>query len=348
MVVSVNTEPNKSEFEILLNNTLGALKEDAQNKQDLYLELLGNRLEKRVFDVLTDESKGTLFDGSIELISGQKFPDIIAKKYYGVEVKTTKSNHWKSTGSSVAEGTRVDGVERIFMLFGKMCTPVDFMCKPYEDCLSEVVVTHSPRYLIDMRLKTGQTIFDKIGVDYDTLRKQEDPIKTVLKYYKSLLKRGESTWWSGDYEAGNNVIIRLWNSLKPEERSSLVIKGYCLFPEMLGNKTDKYSRFALWLTTNESVVCTNIRDLFSSGGQGVIEYGGKKYSNIPKIIINLSKSVSSIKTTLKELNPDVISEFWGCEIDICNLYEQWCNMIIPHTKKLLPTSFPFEKYMKSL
>lgn len=161
MVVSINTEPNRPEFQLLLNNTLTELRKEAQYHQDKYLALNGSKLENEVVDVMRYCAKDTPFENSIELISGQRFPDIIANNFYGVEVKTTKSNHWKSTGSSVAEGTRVVGIEKIFMLFGKMCSPIEFMCKPYEDCLSEVVVTHSPRYLIDMNLPKGGTFLIK-------------------------------------------------------------------------------------------------------------------------------------------------------------------------------------------
>lgn len=115
---------------------------------------------------------GQHFENTIELIGGQKFPDIVANKYYGIEVKTTTQNHWKTTGNSVLEGTRVDDVERIYMLFAKLASPIEFRCRPYEEVLSEVVVTHSPRYLIDMNLKVGNTIFDKIKMPYDTLRKK--------------------------------------------------------------------------------------------------------------------------------------------------------------------------------
>jgi len=349
MVISVNPEPNIPEFESLLTNTLTYLKDESRKKQSLYLGLLGNKLENKVFNVLNDCAKGTSFENSIELVSGQRFPDIVARKFYGVEVKTTKSNQWRSTGSSVAEGTRVDTVERIFMLFGKMSEPVEFMCKPYEDCLSEVVVTHSPRYLIDMNLKKGETIFDKIKTPYDTLRKQNDPIKTILNYYKSQLKNsGQTTWWSGDIEVGSNIIVRLWNSLDLKERNSYILKGFCLFPELLSKNQDKYNRLGLWLATKESIVCSSLRDLFSAGGQGEIEYNGQKYIGIPKIIINLTKKIEGIKATLNEIEIEVIEEYWECTVNSSNLFEKWCELVIPHLKKISPKNFPVEAYIKSI
>ncbi len=90
MVVSVNPEPSQFEFDALLNHTLISLKSELKQKQDEYLTLLGNKFEGRVLSHMNEQAIGTPFENSIELISGQKFPDIIANKYYGIEIKTTK------------------------------------------------------------------------------------------------------------------------------------------------------------------------------------------------------------------------------------------------------------------
>ncbi len=346
MVISVNPEPNKKKFQDLLDQTLLSLKSESKSKQSEYSSLLGNKLEKKVFDTLCVNANGTSFDKSIELVSGQKFPDIVAKKYYGVEVKTTKSDQWKSIGSSVAEGTRVEGVERIFMLFGKMCSPIDFMCRPYEECLSEVVVTHSPRYQIDMNLKAGETIFDKIKVPYDDLRKQADPIKTVLAYYKSLLKEGESTWWSGDSEPANKMIIRLWNHLSSDEKEYYMIKGFCLFPELLSNKQDKFNRFAIWLSTKESIVCPNVRDIYTAGGTGSISFKRSSYNQLPQIFMKLNNNIDKIKLSLNEIEEDVLNEYWG-NSNSSTRFVQWCNLIVPYLSNILDKNFPLEDYLNT-
>lgn len=139
-------------FEELLAKVIDFMNREALTFPERYTGLLGSKLEDKVVEVLQQCAVGTCFEDQIVKYSGQRFPDIVIGGYYGVEVKTTKANHWKSTGSSVAEGTRVEDVERVYLLFGKMCEPVCFVCKPYEECLSEVVVTHSPRYLVDMNL----------------------------------------------------------------------------------------------------------------------------------------------------------------------------------------------------
>ena len=164
MIISNNSEPHITEFHHLLDQTLNALQVSAPKNIAKLQQLTAQKFETHLKELMTELAQNTVFENSIELVSGQRFPDIVAKQYYGIEVKTTIKNHWKTTGNSVFEGTRVDGVERIFMFFAKLADPIEFRCRPYEDVLSEVVVTHSPRYLIDMNLAQGQTIFDKIRV----------------------------------------------------------------------------------------------------------------------------------------------------------------------------------------
>ena len=343
MVISVNNEPLSNEFELLLNSTITSLQSESVKYSKKYSSLLGTKLEQEVFDILSVNSRGTAFEGSIELISGQKFPDIIAKKYYGVEVKTTKSNHWKTTGSSVMEGTRVEGIERIFLLFGKLAAPIEFKCRPYEDCLSEVVVTHSPRYLIDMNLRPGETIFDKLEVPYNTLRKQANPIKTILEYYKKKMMPGDEVWYlDSDSNSSTSLVIKIWNNLSIAERQLLMSIGFCLFPELLSNRLDKYNRFAIWLSTREGIICPNVRDIFSAGGQATIIHNEIEYNKTPKVLLQLYNNLNSIKTALITLPYEVLAEHWGCEFDDNSRYEIWRDMIIANSKSITKNELPIE------
>jgi len=189
----------------------------------------------------------------------------LLRKYYGVEVKSTKDDHWTSTGSSILETTRVSDVERIYMTFGKLGgNPVQFLSKPYEECLYGIAVTHMPRYLINMQLKKGETIFDKIGIPYDELRQMDNPIAPVSKYYRSQLKPGESLWWSG--VSGDETVsatIRLWRNVPYDEKRRYTTYGCLNYPEIFGGD---YDRYALWLTS-QGVVDSHIRDQFSAGGK---------------------------------------------------------------------------------
>jgi hypothetical protein len=330
MVVSLNPEPNKEIFQSLLNSTLTKLDSESKKKQELYLTTLGTKLEDVVAEIMSDNAKGTPFENSIELISGQRFPDIVANKYYGVEVKTTKQNHWTTTGNSVLEGTRVKDVERIFMLFGKMVSPIEFKCRPYEDCLSEVVVTHSPRYLINMDLAEGKTIFDKLEIPYDTLRKESNPVKPIIEYYRKNLKSGQDLWWlDQDGDSGKSIIIKYWNSLPRQIQKKYVSTSMIYFPEVF--KRD-FNRCAFWLYENESVICPNVRDQFSAGGTGSLIWHNRTYSGLPRIIINLISSLDEIKDILKITDVETLSHYWGNEFMDKQL--SWIKLIIKNTRKL--------------
>jgi hypothetical protein len=336
MIVSVNSDPSRSEFDALIGSTIEELNVHAKKSSKKVATLLGRNLEPYVKDVMTDLAVGTVFENSIELIGGQKFPDIVAKKHYGIEVKTTTQNHWKTTGNSVLEGTRVDDVERIFMLFAKLASPIEFRCRPYEEVLSEVVVTHSPRYLIDMNLEQGKTIFDNIKMPYDTLRKKESPIKPIVDYYKSKLKPGEELWW---IDAENNskpssIVIKIWSNLSIKEKQNLKNRAMVYFPELFGNSNDKFGRLAIWLVTREAVVCPNVRDLFTAGGKRDYIVGKNVYQKVPRIFLNLFDNIPNIIDTILQTSAFELSEYWETTTTEKTKIFDWIDLVSIHAKKI--------------
>lgn len=289
MIISVNSAPSLAEFTALMKKTDKLLNEDASIRQSYYATRNGNLLEDDVKAMLDEAAKGTAFAGTIVKVSGQRFPDIVAAKCYGVEVKSTKEDRWTSTGSSILETTRVRGVERVFMTFGKLGgNTIEFLSKPYEECLYGIAVTHMPRYLIDMRLNSGDTIFDKLNVPYDELRKMDNPIPPVAKYYRSLLKPGESLWWTGD-SADESVpaTIRLWKNLTADEKRKHTIYGLVNYPEIFGGD---YDRYALWLTS-QGVVDPHIRDQFSAGGQEEMLLSSGKKVKFPGVYRRVKNNI---------------------------------------------------------
>ena len=103
-----------------------------------------------------------------------------------------------------------------------------------------------------------------MGVPYDTLRKMDNPIAPVAKYYRSKLKAGERLWWTGDSSDETvSATIRLWKHLPMEEKRFYTIYGCVNYPEIFGGN---YDRYALWLTS-QGIVDPHIRDQFSAGGQ---------------------------------------------------------------------------------
>jgi len=242
MIISSNRNPGLFEFKTLVDNVTINLNNDAIKRSDYYLKRNAQLLEDVVFKFLVKSAKETKFEGTIKKISGQRFPDIVAGKYYGVEVKSSKDEKWITLGGSVNESTRVENVERIFLTYGKLTKPIEFRSRPYEDCLSDVVVTHYPRYKIDMNLECGETIFDKMKISYDNLRLLKDPVGKIVDYYRNQLAAGESLWWTGKitkdehFETSVPMKIRLWRTLSIDEKKKFKTIGLALFPDLLSNQ----------------------------------------------------------------------------------------------------------------
>lgn len=103
------------EFELILDKCCAQLTVEAKSRGFK----TANEFENRVREVL---SFLTTDDPSFEIDfkpNPQSFPDI-AMGEYGVEVKFTLNDTWRSIANSVLETQRIDSVKRIYIVFGKM------------------------------------------------------------------------------------------------------------------------------------------------------------------------------------------------------------------------------------
>ncbi len=327
MVVSTNSSANINEFAEFMKRTDEELNLEVKSQGEAYFAShSGNKLETDVCSAMKKIAEGTSFEGTIELVSGARFPDIVAARYYGVEVKSTVRNQWTSIGSSILESTRIEDVERIFLTFGKLGSPVEFLSRPYEECMSEIAVTHYPRYRIDMKLGSGQTIFDKLQIPYDDFRKLPNPVEPVAKYYRGKLKEGENLWWAGDSTDENGVYlppsVKFWSSLETEGKNDLTAHGFAYFPEVISGN---YNRYSLWLVTEKGVVCPNVRDQFSSGGTKDIMVSDGTNINVSAVINNVEELKASIKDAIINTEKDLLANYWEQPIKEERI-KQWCEI----------------------
>ena len=296
MLFSENPKPKEDAFQALMKRTDQILNDDAKRRPEYYKARGGNPLEDDVKEALDEAAIHTEFQGTVIKVSGFKFPDIVLSdgQHYGVEVKSTKHG-WSSIGSSILESTRIPSVDRIFLTFGKLEYPnIEFKSKPYQECLSGVVASHYPRYLLDMTLKEGETIFDKAEVSYDELRMMSNPARRIGEYYKKkVLKEGDSLWWLSDNgeESTTTGVIRMWSNLEPEEKSRLLAYAYVMFPEVMSGG---YNRYALWLVKEKGIVDSCIRDKFSAGGVKPIRLKTGEIKNYPAVFKRLQDKKDEI------------------------------------------------------
>lgn len=82
------------------------------------------------------------------------------------------------------------------------------------------------------------------------------------------------------------------------------------FPEVFGNKGDKFARLAIWLVTQEAIVCPNIRDLFTAGGKDDYLIKNKIYRDIPRVYIKLFENINAVLEILTTTSSIELSEYW--------------------------------------
>lgn len=322
-------------FASLMCNTEMILNSDARENPCKYKALTASTLETCAVEKIKLACSDSPFDANeVKLISGQKFPDIVADNYYGIEVKSTKENHWTSTGSSIVETTRIENVDDIYMLFGKLGGDVpQFRCRPYQDVLYDIAVTHSPRYLINMELEKKDTIFSKMGTTYDDFRTSPDSISIARRYYRERAKknnRQEMPWWitSENLESAHSFNIRLWKSLDLREKRELQAKCMILFPEALDpdRSMTKYNNATLWLCSYNQVINPNIRDLYSAGGK-ITHVDGERLQKPVAQVFNVIVDYSDdIKALLRHPSGEMrlmIEEFNPVLLEGDDLYENW-------------------------
>lgn len=290
------------DFVRFMNATTDELRNASTSGRIDYRRCQGEKLEWVVLDQM--KTLATAFNFNADNIvhtEKQHFPDIISENYYGVEVKATKENTWTSVGSSITESLREECVKKVFMLFGKLSFPnVDFRCKPYEDCLYDISVTHNPRYLIDMDLHDGeQTVFQKLGTDYDTFRNDGNKIDVIRRYYREKYRDNgkEMPWWIVEDNENKYISpaagIRLYSTVSKAEKDYLKLCGFILFPEVLKSQ---YGKLAMWLCSRHSIVNPSIRDMYTAGGQMDVYVDGKcVLRNATKSLCNFLMSIDSIR-----------------------------------------------------
>lgn len=346
MIVSDRTDKNSIEFEKILKESHSSIEHAAINDPKYFLKRTAVDFENDVYDSLCQAAKGTDFDKTIYLISGHKFPDIIVNKYYGVEVKTTKQNYWRSTGNSVLESTRIDNVERIYIFFAKLTDPLGFKYRLYQECLYDIAVTHSPRYLIDMELKIGESIFNKIGLSYDELRLKENPIKPIVDYYRSISQRGEEPWWMDNSETPEVLLkptVSLWSNLSTDEQMVLRNEAMARFPEIFGRSSSKYQNLASWLAARHGIVDSSLRDRFSAGGKVNLEVGGRLYNGLPRVFFHLKNNAKKIIKEVKRISPEEAKHYWDLPFEPNNdqKISEWTKKLILYSSQMLYDSEKF-------
>lgn len=244
------------------------------------------------------------------------FPDIVVEfpsgERYGIEVKSSSSSAskaWKINGNSVLGSTK-ENVLDTYIIFGKTAKGHQaFRYKRYEDAVANVGVTHSPRYLIDLDIAPDETFFAKSGLSYQKISQSDNPIGLITDYFRD---QGQRAWWLAESASST---LRLFGELSTEERDDLI--GYCFahFPEVFSAGSKKFSRCAIWMVMDRSVVPTSLRDHFSAGGRTDVKTSNGAYLHVSRVFQSLYERRAAAREALKQATNKELLTDWEIRAD---------------------------------
>ena len=164
------------------------------------------QFEDRVREILKD----LLDDENFKIksnIPAQAFPDIPIGEY-GVEVKFTANDTWRSIGNSILETQRVESVKFIYIIYGKMGGIPEVKWSDYESSIIHVRTSHVPRFEVEIfpdKNSAKESLFKQFGISYDEFRKLD--MSEKMKYIRAYARKiypDEKLWWIEENNSEKN------------------------------------------------------------------------------------------------------------------------------------------------
>lgn len=325
----------EQEFESILDAIAGQLRAEAvaQPFKD------AKQFENRVREV----AETFVGAGSIDFNpAAQAFPDIAIGEF-GIEVKFTTNDTWRSVANSVLESNRVEVVKKVYLIFGKMGGAPDVRWEEYEKCVMHVRTSHVPRF--EVEIGADKSLFEKMGITYDEFRVSDMHAKMeyIRKYARGRLKEGERLWWLEDAPGEEHSLpiqARLYTKLSTAEKTKLRAEAVLLCPRIVesGRSKSKYDDVVLYLLTYHGVLCHQARDLFSAGSvanPNNDDAGGIYIERSLKLIEN------EIREAAARMAPALFGEYWGVAVPPEERISEWLRRADGYARDWKPSESLF-------
>ena len=329
----------QQEFENILNETVLRLTAEARATIFLQSKIFENRVREILQEVVSNQQIAIDFDPH-----PYGFPDI-AMGEYGVEVKFTTNDTWRSVANSVFEGLRVKGVNYIYVIFGKMGGIPEVKWGKYEDCVMHVRTSHVPRFEVEIGAK--QSLFNKMGVTYEEFKEAdpEEKMKHVRKYARGRLKEGERLWWLEDEFDQQHTLpmqARLYIHLDQQEKRKLRAEAALLCPQIVksSRSKNKYDDVVLYILTYHGVLCSQARDLFSAGSVALRADGTRGGNYILRALKDIE---NEMQAAAQRLDDKLFIEYWGksCAPDL--RISEWLKRADSYADGWMPSDELFQQ-----
>jgi hypothetical protein len=330
----------QDEFETLLDALCEQLTQES--RQQLFDS--SKAFEQRVREVVQEHLSVSAFRIDFDP-PPQAFPDIAVGEF-GIEVKFSLTDTWRSVANSVLETNRIQSVKTIYIVFGKMGGVPEVQWGEYEKCVMHVRTSHVPRF--EVELFTEKSLFDQIGISYEKFRMlpMSDKMTHIREYARGRLKKGERLWWLGDEISTSDyslpIAARLYTELPDEEKLKLRAEAVLLCPQIVkpSRAKNKYDDVALYLLTYHGVLAHQTRDLFSAGSVGNPE---KKDTVGLYIESALTLLEPHLLEAAKRMDAKLFEEYWGEAVEPERRIQMWLQKADSLAKGWKPSESLFKR-----
>jgi hypothetical protein len=320
-----------TEFEIILSNTTFELNKIIKDKG---VFTGAKQFEQTVRNVLTSFGLKVNLDPP-----AQQFPDILLGEY-GIEVKFTENDTWRSIANSISEGARDEAVRYIYLVFGKMGGIPEVKWGKYEDCVIHVRTSHVPRFEVEIGSEKRISLFQQFGITYEAFSKLtiDKKMEYVRAYARGRLKSGEHFWWLDNKEEQDHSLpleVKIYMNLSQEEKRKLRAEAALLCPQIVkhSRSKDKYSDAVSYMLTYRGVLCPQARDLFSAGSVAMRD-GVRGGNYIKRALIDIE---DEMRLAAESLEDDLFIEYWGVKIAKEDRIKTWLEMADKYAKDWKPS-----------
>jgi hypothetical protein len=272
------------------------------------------------------------------------FPDIVLGEF-GVEVKFTTNDTWRSIANSVFEGFRNKEVKSIYVVFGKMGGQPGVRWRSYEESVMHVRTSHVPRFEVD--IDAQESLFKKFGLTYDEFSRlsEEDRMQHVRNYARERLGPGERLWWLEDKQDDEHSLplqVELFANLSPDEKLKMRAEASLLCPQIVGSSHNraKYTDAIMYLLTYHGILAT--RDAFSAGSVAGPERGG---IYVMRALVNIQLQMAQ---AAEYMEGALFVEYWGKNVPPEERLKEWLRMADRHAQAATPAWTPSEVLFEGL
>lgn len=312
----------EASFETLLDELCDSLTREARIK----LFTTSKAFENRVRDML---QKLGAADGIVVDYDPHPyvFPDIAVGEF-GIEVKFTANDTWRSVANSVFETFRNKDVVIIYVVYGKMGGVPEVRWRKYDDCVIHVRTSHVPRF--ELEIEASSSLFDLMGVPYSefSVLPMEKKMQHIRQYAKARLKSGERLWWleeNAEPVHSLPIQIRLYIDLPQEEKRKLRAEATLLCPQIVGGSRvkNKYNDVAIYLLTYHGVLTSQTRDLFSAGSVAMASDQTRGGRYIQRALADLEPEMLEAANRMEDA---LFVEYWGRSVKPKDRVKTWLKM----------------------